>query len=78
MPLVHITYSPGSNVGNIHWIWHSDATSIDNGLHKVQPIIEHLKQNIPQYHTRAMRREAFAKFGLVMATTNKSVLRHPL
>ena len=76
VPLVHVTYSPGSNIGNIHWIWHSDATSIDNALQRVQPIIEHLKQNIPQYHTRAMRREAYAKFGLVMATTNKSVLRH--
>ena len=76
VPLVHVTYSPGSNVGNVHWIWQSDATSIDSALQKVQPIIEHLKQKIPQYHTRAMRREAYAKFGLVTATANKSVLRH--
>ena len=74
VPLVHVTYSPGSNVGNIHWIWQSDATSIDNALHTVQQIIECLKQNIPQYHTRAMRREAFVKFGLITATTKKSVL----
>lgn len=76
VPLVHVTYSPGSNVGNIHWIWQSDATSIDNALQTVQPIIKRLKQSIPQYHTRAMRREAYAKFGLVTATTKKSVLRH--
>ena len=76
MPLVHVTYSPGSNVRNIHWIWQSDATSIDNALQTVHPIIERLKQNIPQYHTRAMRREAYAKFGLVTANTKKSVLRH--
>ena len=76
MPLVHVTYSPGSNVGNIHWIWQSDATSIDNALQTVHLIIERLKQNIPQYHTRAMQREAYAKFGLVTANTKKSVLRH--
>lgn len=69
VPLVHVTYSPGSNVGNIHWIWQSDASSVDNALQTVQPLIERLKQNIPQYHTRAMRREAYAKFGLVPANT---------
>ena len=74
--LVYLTYSPGSNVGNVHWIWQSDATSIDNALQTVQPIIECLKQKIPQYHTRAMRRKAYAKFGLVTANTKKSVLRH--
>ena len=63
-------------MGNVHWIWQSDASSIDNALQTVQPIIEHLKQNIPQYYMRAMLREAYAKFGLVTSTTKKSVLRH--
>ena len=76
VPLVHVTYSPRSNVGNIHWIWQSDATSIDNAPQTVQPIIERLKQNIPQYHMRAMQREVYAKFGLVSANTKKAVLRH--
>eukprot|EP00731_Ephydatia_muelleri_P010010 Em0005g596a len=36
---------------------------------------ENLKKDIPQYHSRAMRRAAFEKFGLVMKTT-KSALRY--
>ena len=28
--LVHVTYSPGSNLGNITWIWHTTATNIDS------------------------------------------------
>ena len=62
MPLVQVTYSTGFNVGNIYRIWQSDATSIDSALQTVQPIVERLKQNIPQYHMRAMQREAYAKF----------------
>ena len=76
VPLIHITYAPGSNVGNLHWIWHSTATSIDDALRTTQPIIEQLKKDIPVFHTRAMRREAFEMFGLATPSTKKSVLRH--
>ena len=41
-----------------------------------QPIIEKFKKNVPQYHTRAMRKAAYEKFGLVMASTKPSILRH--
>ena len=75
-PLVHVTYAPGGSVGNLHWIWHSTASSIDEALMTAQPIIENLKKSIPQFHTRAMRRAAYEKFGLVMPSTRKSVLRH--
>ena len=32
VPLIHFTYAPGSNVGNVHWIWHCTATTIDDAL----------------------------------------------
>ena len=76
MPLVHMTYSPGSNIGNLTWIWHCTATDIDSALQSSQPIVEELKKCIPQYHTRAMRRAAYEKFGLIMPSTKKSVMRH--
>ena len=76
VPLIHVTYAPGSNIGNLHWIWHSTATSIDDALRTTQPIIEQLKKDIPVFHTRAMRREAFEMFGLASPSTKKSVLRH--
>ena len=76
VPLVHVTYAPGSSVGNLHWIWHSKATDIDSALQSSQPLIEQLKKDIPQYHTRAMKRVMYEKFGLVTPSTKKSVLRH--
>lgn len=32
VPIVHVQYSPGSNIGNLHWIWKCTATSIDDVL----------------------------------------------
>ena len=71
-----MTYFPSSNVGNVSWVWHSTATDIDSALQSCQPIIEELKKQIPQYHTRAMRREVYNKFGLTTSSIKKSVLRH--
>lgn len=76
VPLVHLTYSPGSNLGNLFWVWHCTASDIDEVLQTSQPIIEKIKTCIPQYHTRAMRRAAYEKFGLLMPSTKKSVVRH--
>ena len=76
VPLVHVTYASGSSVGNLNWIWHSTATDIDSALLSSQPLIEELKKDIPQYHTRAMKRVMYEKFGLVTPSTKKSVLRH--
>ena len=71
VPLVHVLYAPGVNVGNLNWLWHSTATNIDNTLQTTQPLIEELKKKIPQYHTQAMRKAMYDKFGLVMPTTKK-------
>jgi len=69
MPIVHVQYSPGSNIRDLHWIWQYTAENIDDALKICHPIIENLKQDIPQYHTRAMRRDAFELFGLVSPKT---------
>lgn len=42
VPLIHVTDAPGSNVGNLHWIWHSTAT-----LCTTQPITEATKEEYP-------------------------------
>ena len=73
--LVHVSYAPGGSIGNLNWLWYSTAKDIDNALQSTQPLIEELKKKIPQYHTRDMRRDTYEKFGLVMPTTKKSVLR---
>ena len=75
VPIIHVQYSPGSNIGDLHWIWQYTATNIDDALKNCQPIIEKLKKDIPEYHTQAMRRDAFELFGLVSPNTKKSVIR---
>ena len=75
VPIIHLQYSPGSNIGDLHWIWQCSASNIEDALKCCQPIIENLKKNIPEYHMRAMRRDAFELFGLVSPRTKKSVVR---
>ena len=53
---------------------HGTATTIDDALCTAQPIIEQLKKDIPQFHTRAMRREVFDMFGLITPSIKKLVL----
>ena len=76
IPLIHVTYAPGSNVGNLHWVWHCTAENIDEALSISQQIMAQIKGDIPEYHTRAIRRESFQLFGLTTPTTKKAVLRH--
>lgn len=65
VPLILVTYAPGSNICSMHWVWHCLAADIDSALRTAQPMIEKFKENVPQYHTRAMRRAAYEKFGLL-------------
>ena len=51
VPLVHVTYAPGSNIGNVQSVWHCTSMSIDEALKTSQPIIETIKKDIPQFHT---------------------------
>ena len=50
VPLVHVSYAPGGNSGNLNWLWHSTANDIDSALQTTQPLIEELKKSILQYH----------------------------
>ena len=64
-PTILATYAPRGNVGSLHWLWKTDTPEISSALQSCQPIIEGLKADMPKYHTCAMRRAMFDKFGLV-------------
>ena len=76
MPTVLVTYSPGSNIGNLQWIWHTTCTDISSALESCQPILESIRGDIPHFHTRAMRQAAYKKYDLISPCIKKSVLRH--
>ena len=75
-PAILATYDQGGNLGSLHWLRLTDATDISSALKLCQSIIESLKAGTPQYHTQAMRRAMFYKFGLVTKNAKKSVLHH--
>ena len=75
MPTVLVTYSPGGNIGNLHWIWHTTCTDISSPLQSCHPILESIRSDIPQFHTRAMRQAAYEKYGLISPSMKISVLR---
>ena len=54
-PAILAMYSPGSNIGNIYWLWLTDATDMSSAIQSCHQIIEFIKSSIPAYHTRAMR-----------------------
>ena len=73
IPSVLLTYSPGSNIGNMHFIWKVPDLNPLECLEQSQQSIEEVKQVIPKYHTRAMRSLLFQKFG---TTVKPAALRY--
>ena len=60
LPCVLLIYSPGSNIGNLHFLPSEciPATVFEQS----QPVIENVKVVIPQSHTRAMRTALFDEY----------------
>ncbi len=76
-PCILLVYSPGSNVGNLQFIWKvPDGTDISECFSRSQVLIEQVKQCIPVYHTRAMRASMFQKFGRVSSNVKPAILRY--
>lgn len=74
--VVLLTYSPGNNCGNLTFLWkYNETESIENVFEKSLPVVELIKPLLPQYHTRAMKRTLFAKFGRVTKGIKPAILR---
>ena len=75
-PTVLLVYSPGSNVGNLHFLWRVPAdTEMNDVFEKSQSVIEKVKCGIPQFHTCAMHKEMYKKFGRISPQTKPLALR---
>ena len=75
-PVVLLTYSPGNNKGNLHFVWQFDDTSTSDIFEKSLSVVECVKPLLPQYHTRSMRKSLISKFGRVSSKVQSAVLRH--
>lgn len=76
IPVVSLTYSPGNNCGNMHFLWkYPDTESMGTVFERSIPVVEIIKPLLPQYHTRAMKRSLFSKFGRVTNSIKPAILR---
>lgn len=75
MEVLLMTYSHGNNVGNLHFLWKVSGSSSTEYMSRSQSTIEKAKEEIPVYHTRAMRRALFEKFGRIAPTMKPAILR---
>ena len=75
-PSVIPTYSAGSSIGNLVFMWRvPQQIGPLQGLETSQSTIEAVKEVLPVYHTRAMRSDMFKKFGRVSQLVKPAVLR---
>ena len=66
VPCILLVYSPGSNVGNMQFLWKAtDGKDVSECFEQSQAVVESVKQCLPVYHTCAMRASMFQKFGRI-------------
>ena len=75
-PIILLTHSSGNVMGNLNFVWKVEAdVSIECCFQSSQKVVEQLKPQLPQFHTRAMRRALFTKYGRVTSGVKPAVLR---
>ena len=72
--MIICTHSPGSNAGNMHFMWR--VPEAGEVFSQSQWVIETIRPQFPVFHTRAMRRAMFSKFGMIAPTVKPSTLRY--
>ena len=60
-----LIYSPGGSIANLQFMWQvpQDVTDQTVYFESSQATIERIKALLPTFHTRAMKRAMFEKFG---------------
>ena len=77
IPVVLLTFAPGNNRGNLYFIWkYSSDDSFEKIFDNSTCVVESIKPQLPVYHTRAMRKSMFAKFGRLTSAVSPATLRY--
>ena len=69
-----LTYMHGNNMGNTHFAWKVPEQGPDS-FSQSQRTIEAVREQIPTFHTRAMRRSLLQKYGRVAPNIKPAVMR---
>ena len=74
MAAVLHTHSPGGGILSQHYLWRvPDDFCVEAPLSENQKVIDRLKQDLPIYHTRAMRRDFMNMYGRFTGSTKPVV-----
>ena len=73
-----LIYSPGGSIENLQFMWQvpQDATDQTVYFESSQATIERIKALLPTFHTRAMKRAMFEKFGCISNNVKPLALRY--
>lgn len=74
MKVAFLTYSHGNNIGSFHFVW-KVLDSVDADISESQRTIEKVKEQLPVFHTRAMKAALHSKFGRVAPNMKPVTLR---
>ena len=75
LPIRTVLYKHSSGKTNVHFLWRVDVDSTENDILNLSvKVRDDLRQSLPTYHTRAMRREFISSFG-AMTGTKSAILR---
>lgn len=75
VPTALVTYTHGNNLGNLNFIWKVPFCD-ESGFSASQSVILKLQENIPTFHTRAMKKQMFERFDHLMPGVKPAILRH--
>ncbi len=76
-PSILLVYAPGSNIGNLHFLWRvPDDVDVGECFEQSQSTVEQAKLQIPVFHSRAMRSAMYQKFGRISSAVKPAVLRY--
>ena len=75
VPIMLLTYCSGNNAGHLHFVWKlPPGKAPEDTFQDSVRVVEKIKSLLPQYHTRAMCRAMFDKFGRVSLNVKSAVL----
>lgn len=77
VPIFLLTYFHGSNVGNYHFIWKVPSLCNENACNNENlHIVGEIRQQIPKYHTRAMKQQFCDLYGRVSPESKQYILHN--
>lgn len=76
VPIVLFTYTPGGSILNHHFVWRvPESFDVDAAIGENQRVIDKIKQDLPVFHTCAMKQDFVNMYGKLSSKCSPFMLR---